>query len=297
MVGRNLLEHDSFKKHEVLALSKNDLDLTVEKNVYEFIKSFGPDLVIHAAGKVGGIQANICEPINFLIENLDIGKNVVLGSYKAGVKKFLNLGSSCMYPKDSYEPLVEEMILCGPLEPTNEGYALAKIVTARLCDYIRYQNKNFLYKTIIPCNLYGRFDKFNPDNSHLIPAILHKLHNAILIGSEFVDIWGDGNARREFMYAGDFADLIAKAIEEFESLPDYMNVGLGKDFSINDYYQLAADVVGFRGKFIHDLTKPIGMSRKLVNIDKQLSWGWKHRTSLKNGLMKTYEFYLEGFKK
>lgn len=297
MVGHNVLEHHGLQKHDVLAPSRRELDLSDSHAVVDFIKNFNPDLVIHAAGRVGGIQANIREPVDFLIDNLDMGRNVVLGAYHSGVKNVLNLGSSCMYPRDRSEPLAEEMVLDGALEPTNEGYALAKIVTARLCDYIGRENGDFHYKTIIPCNLYGRFDKFDPAHSHLIPAILHKLHQAKVSGSETVEIWGDGNARREFMYAGDLADMMVKAIENFESLPAYMNVGLGEDFTINQYYEVAADVVGFRGKFVHDLTKPVGMMRKLVNVDKQLSWGWKYQTSLKAGLEKTYEFYLEGLVK
>lgn len=294
MVGQNLLEYFGAKHFDVLAPTRRELDLGNFEAVFAYIQKSNPDIVIHAAGKVGGIQANIREPVNFLIENLDIGRNVVLSSYKIGVKHLLNLGSSCMYPKGYAEPLEEEMILDGGLEPTNEGYALAKIVTARLCDYISRQDENYHYKTIIPCNLYGRYDKFSPADSHLIPAIIHKLHEAKKNNDKYVEIWGDGSARREFMYAGDLAEMIFKMIEDFKSLPSYMNIGLGYDCTINQYYEEAAKVIGFKGNFVHDLTKPVGMLRKLVNVNKQTQWGWKHKTDLKEGLKKTYEYYLEG---
>lgn len=297
MVGRNVLEHPAISDFEVLAPRSAELDLCDLEAVKAYLHKHQPDMVIHAAGKVGGIQANMREPVSFLVENLEMGKNIVLASHQAGVKQLLNLGSSCMYPRNHNEPLTEDMVLKGELEPTNEGYAIAKVAIARLCDYVSREDATRKYSTVIPCNLYGRHDKFDPAHSHLIPAILHKLHQAKVDGAKTVEIWGDGTARREFMYAGDLADMIVKVIEKFESLPAYMNVGLGEDFTINEYYQAAADVVGFRGKFVHDLTKPVGMMRKLVDVDKQLSWGWKYQTSLKTGLQKTYEFYLEGLVK
>ncbi len=165
-----------------------------------------------------------------MVENIDIGRNVILASRDAGVKKVLNLSSSCMYPRNAANPLTEDLILKGELEPTNEGYALAKIFAMRLCEYIQKEDSSFQYKTLISCNLFGRFDKFDPRHSHLIPAIIHKIHLAKVNNENTVEIWGDGNARREFMYAGDLADAIFKAITSFDMLPSLMNVGLGGDY-------------------------------------------------------------------
>lgn len=297
MVGKNFLEHPQINSLEVLAPRSKELDLRDYAAVQAFLDKHCPDMVIHAAGKVGGIQANIREPVGFLLENLDMGRNIVWASRKTGVKRLINLGSSCMYPRNHNEPLSEELVLKGELEPTNEGYALAKVVTARLCEYITREDASFQYKTLIPCNLYGRHDKFDPTHSHLIPAIIHKVHQAKLSGVSQVEIWGEGTARREFMYAGDLADVLVRAVKEFDTLPAMMNVGLGQDHSINEYYQATADVLGYRGEFIHDLTKPVGMARKLVNVNRQQAWGWSAQHTLRSGIEKTYDFYLKGIEK
>lgn len=293
MVGRNILEHPAISDFEMLAPRSNELNLLDSNALQAYLKHHLPDMVIHAAGKVGGIQANMREPVSFLMENLDMGRNVVWGARQAGIKRLINLGSSCMYPRNHSEPLSEELVLQGELEPTNEGYALAKIVTARLCDYIVREDASFQYKTLIPCNLYGRYDKFDPVHSHLLPAIIHKVHLAKQTGQQTVEIWDDGNARREFMYAGDFADAVVASVNKFESLPAYMNVGLGYDFTINEYYQAVADVMGYSGNFVHDLSKPFGMARKLVSLDRQQIWGWKASTELRDGIEKTYAYYLK----
>lgn len=293
MVGRNLLEHPALSEFEVLTPRSTELDLRNFDEVRSYIEKHCPDIVIHAAGKVGGIQANLREPVGFLLENLDMGRNIVWAAHQVGVKRLLNLGSSCMYPRNHVEPLQEEMVLTGELEPTNEGYALAKIVTTRLCEYITREDPTFQYKTLIPCNLYGRYDKFHPEDSHLIPAIIHKIHIAKQQEAVTVDIWGDGTARREFMYAGDFADAVVHAVKRFDSLPDTMNIGLGYDFSISQYYQAAAELIGYEGVFSNDLSKPSGMARKLVSVERQTAWGWKPTTDLGTGLAKTYEFYLK----
>jgi GDP-L-fucose synthase len=295
MVGCNVLEHPAISEFEVLTPRSSELDLRDFNAVKTYLQKHQPHMVIHTAGKVGGIQANMHEPVGFLLENLDVGRNIVWASYQSGVKRLLNLGSSCMYPRNLEEPLKEEMVLKGELEPTNEGYALAKIVTARLCDYIVREDVSYQYKTLIPCNLYGRYDKFDPQHSHLLPAIIHKVHQAKINNEPTVEIWGDGNARREFMYAGDLADAIVSSIRNFETLPSYMNVGLGYDFTINEYYEAAASVMGYQGTFVYDTTKPIGMARKLVNIDRQLTWGWQSKSDLKSGLENTYKFYLEEY--
>ena len=293
MVGRNLLDHPAIGEFDVLAPRSGELDLLNFDAVQAYLFEHKPDMVIHAAGKVGGIQANMREPVSFLMDNLDMGRNIVWAARQAGIKRLINLGSSCMYPRNHNEPLCEEMVLKGELEPTNEGYALAKVVTARLCEYIVREDSSFQYKTLIPCNLYGRHDKFEPIHSHLIPAIIHKVYQAKQAGHTSVEIWGDGTARREFMYAGDLADAMIRVIKEFDSLPALMNVGLGYDYSINEYYQSAADVLGYTGGFTHDLSKPVGMARKLVNVERQKVWGWKARYDLQAGIKNTYAYYLD----
>lgn len=293
MVGRNIMENPAVSKWIFLTPSSDELDLTDVIAVDEYLAVNKPDLVIHAAGYVGGIQANIANPVTFLEVNTSIGRNIIMGAYKAGVQSFLNLASTCMYPREAKNPLTEKMILTGELEPTNEGYALAKIIATRLCEYIQREDKSLNYKTLIPCNLYGRYDKFDPNNSHLVPSIIHKIHLAKTQKLNQVEIWGDGTARREFMYAGDLADAVLRAVGNIDSLPSLMNIGLGVDFTINEYYKVVAKVVGWKGKFIHDLTKPVGMKQKLTSISRQTKWNWKSSTSLENGVRKTYEYYLE----
>lgn len=293
MVGRNFLEHAAAAGHEVLAPSSAELDLRDFRAVEQWFTQHRPDFVVHAAGRVGGIQANIREPVAFLLENLDMGRNVVLAARRSGVKRLLNLGSSCMYPRNAPNPLTEDLVLTGELEPTNEGYALAKITVARLCDYIGKEDPAYQYKTLIPCNIYGRHDKFDPAHSHLVPAIIHKLHVAKQSGAREVDIWGSGNARREFMYAGDLADCMWRAIEQFETMPSSLNAGLGHDMSIKDYYEAAAKIVGYTGGFVHDLSKPEGMKQKLVSTEKLNAWGWRSKTSLDEGIALTYQYYVE----
>lgn len=292
MVGRNLLEHEGATSHKWNTPGRSELDLTDFSRVLAFVGNSKPDLIIHAAGLVGGIQANIREPARFLVENYEIGKNVLLAAQQHGVPRLINIGSSCMYPKDRNDPLKEEDVLSGKLEPTNEGYALAKIAVARLAEYISRENELLAYKTLVPCNLYGRHDKFDPRWSHLIPAVIHKLHEAKINGVKEIEIWGDGNARREFMYAGDLAGALIRAVSDSPSLSDLTNVGLGYDMTVNEYYEIAADVIGYDGKFVHDLSRPVGMARKLTDVSRAEKWGWKANTSLKEGLKLTYEFYL-----
>lgn len=297
LVGQNLLEHVAFNEFDILAPRSCELDLCDYNAVQTYLYKNRPDMIIHAAGKVGGIQANMREPVSFLVDNLDMGRNIIMAAYQAGIKQLINLGSSCMYPRNHSESLTEEMVLKGELESTNEGYALAKVVTERLCEYIIREDNTYQFKTLIPCNIYGRHDKFDPLHSHLVPAIIHKVHQAKQSGQKYVEIWGDGAARREFMYAGDLADAIVFAIKKFNSMPALMNVGLGFDYSINEYYQVAAEVMGYTGEFIHNLTKPVGMARKLVNVERQKAWGWSASHDLKKGIEKTYSFYLAEYHK
>ena len=198
-----------------------------------------------------------------------------------------------MYPKNLDRELEEKDILTGELEPTNEGYAIAKITTAKLCEFAKKEYE-LDYKTIVPCNIYGKWDKFDPINSHLIPAIIRKLHLSKM-NNETVEIWGDGSARREFMYAEDLADFINYCITNYDSLDSYTNVGLGYDYSILDYYNEVASVVKYKGDFKFDLTKPTGMKKKLCSIKKQKKIGWEPKYNLRQGLTKTYNFYLEKY--
>lgn len=293
MVGRNIREHLHAGDWTIQAPSSAELDLRDAAATTAYLDAEAPDVVIHAAGRVGGIQANMADPVAFLDDNLVIGRNVIMGARAAGVTKLINLASTCIYPREAANPLGEEAVLTGPLEPTNEGYALAKIVALRLCQYIRSETPELLYKTLIPCNLYGRHDSFDTATSHMVPAVIAKMHAAREAGAQEVEIWGDGTARREFMYAGDLADAVLRAAADMSGLPDLMNVGVGRDYSVNDYYAAAARVVGWEGSFAHDLNKPVGMKRKLCDTRRQLNWGWAPQTDLEAGLAKTYQFYIE----
>lgn len=292
MVGKNILEHASALDYEFLEPSSGDLNLLNRQAVDIYLKKHKPDMIIHAAGIVGGIQANISEPVRFLVNNMQMGLNVLMAARETGIKRLMNLSSSCMYPRDAQNPLSEELILKGELEPTNEGYALAKVSSTRLCEYIHREDNFFQYKTVIPCNLYGRFDKFDPKHSHMIPAVIKKISDAKERGDQQIDIWGDGLARREFMCAADLADFIFYAIPKLEGMPQNINVGLGHDYTINEYYNEIAAVIGFTGEFVHDLSKPVGMQQKLIDDAKLNQFGWSHKTTLFDGIKKTYEFYL-----
>jgi len=295
MVGRNVRDYaELHREDEILTPSSSDLNLLNFESVERYLKHHQPDFIIHAAGVVGGIQANIDNPVKFLTDNTQMGQNIVLAARNQGIKRLLNLGSSCMYPKAAVNPLVEEQILTGSLEPTNEGYALAKILTAKLCTYCSdISDGELAYKTLIPCNLYGKYDKFDGLRSHMIPAAIFKIEQAKHNNSQSVEIWGDGTARREFMYAEDLADAIFFCIDNFDRMPTMLNVGLGFDFSINEYYEKITTLIGFEGKFNHDLTKPTGMKQKLVSVNKIESLGWKAKHTLEEGLKRTYEYYLE----
>ncbi|WP_127717827.1 NAD-dependent epimerase/dehydratase family protein [Halobacteriovorax sp. HLS] len=292
MVGRNLLSHKESEKFDIIAPSHGVLDLTIKRDVDEYLADEMPDFIIHCAGLVGGIQANLKYPLEFLMENLDMGCNLLMSARKVGIKNVLALGSNCMYPKNIEEGLTEEMILKGELEESNEGYALAKITISKLCKIISNENKDYNYKMIVPCSLYGKWDKFSPESSHLIPAIIKKLNDARVNNEVNVEIWGDGLARREIMYAEDLADFIYFSLDRFNELPEIMNVGLGKDYSINELYSAVAKVVGYKGGFFHNLDRPVGMRKKLLNIKQLESFGWQSGTSLEQGLKLTNDFYL-----
>lgn len=293
MVGRNLLHSNGAESFEIYAPLRAEVDLRDYDAVLAQMREFKPDAVIHTAGLVGGIMANMKNPFSYLVQNLDIGRNVVLAAHEAGVPQLINLGSSCMYPRNIEVPLSEDMLLTGELEPTNEGYALAKITVARMCKYLSEQDSNFAYKTLIPCNLYGPFDKFDPARSHLIPAIIAKVHLAKVNNSDTVEVWGDGSALREFMYAGDLSDFIWHALGQFDALPNVVNVGPGKDHSILEYYQSVASVLGWEGEFTFNLDRPVGMKQKVVSTKLLDKTGWKTKQSLDEGIEKTYRYFLE----
>jgi GDP-L-fucose synthase len=292
MVGKNLLAHEHPDNFEFIAPDSTKLNLLNFDQTEAFLKREKPDIIVHAAGVVGGIQANIASPVRFLTRNWNMGSNLVTAARSAGVPQLLNVGSSCMYPKDQDEPLKETQVLSASLEPTNEGYALAKCAVARLCEYVVRETPEFQYKTIIPCNLFGHFDKFDPAVSHLVPAVIRKVHQATLAKSKTVEIWGTGEARREFMFADDLADAIIFFLGKFVQLPMLLNVGVGKDFTINEYYEVASKIIGYSGKFTHDLTKPVGMNRKLLDVSSQSEMGWEPKTSLNEGIRQTYDYFL-----
>lgn len=293
MVGRNIVEFEKAKNYTLLTPSSSELNLLDRLAVDNYLRANNPDTVIHCAGLVGGIQANMAHPVAFLVDNTQMGLNIIMSAYESGIKNFINMSSSCMYPRDAQNPLGEELILKGELEPTNEGYAIAKVASTRLCEYILRENSEYHYKTIIPCNLYGRYDKFDPKHSHMLPAVIKKIHDAKINNQTTLDIWGDGEARREFMYAADLADFVYYALENFESMPQNINAGLGTDYTINEYYKAIAEVIGYKGDFIHDLTKPVGMKQKLIDDIKLQKFGWRYKTSLIDGIQKTYEYYLK----
>ena len=296
MVGSNIINHNFSQKYKILSPTSSDLNLLNYKDLEDYIKFNKPELVIHAAGIVGGIKANINYPVKFLVDNMQMGLNILMASKTQKVKKFINFSSSCMYPKNARNPLLEDSILKGELESTNEGYALSKITSTRLCEYISREDSSFLYKTVIPCNLYGKYDDFSYENSHMIPGVIKKIHDAKNKNLEFVNIWGDGLARREFMYAADIADFIYYAVENFNKMPQNINVGLGLDYSIIEYYKIIADVIGYKGKFNHDMTKPTGMNRKLIDDKRLNEFGWSHQTSLETGIKETYKYFLDKVK-
>jgi len=293
MVGRNATDKLLEIGFDVLTPTRNELDLIDSREVSNYFKSNKIDIVIHAAGLVGGIQANIEKPYSFLSVNAQIALNVINASIETGIERLINLGSSCMYPKDCQDVLTEDLILAGPLEPTNEGYAIAKIMASKLCDYAQSEF-GLSYKTLIPCNLYGKYDNFHPLKSHMIPAVIRKVHEASIINSS-VEIWGTGKARREFMFVEDLIDFIIWSLDNYNQLPSMINVGLGHDFSIKEYYQSIAEVIGYKGDFTYDLSKPEGMKRKLCSIQKQSQLGWEPKHSLKEGLEKTYQYYLKNY--
>ena len=231
----------------------------------------------------------------FLYENTTIGLNLINNAFLTGVENIINLGSSCMYPKETFNPINTDQILSGYLEPTNEGYALAKITIERLCKYLTKKYPQINYKTLIPCNLYGKYDSFHPEHSHMIPGVIRRIHEAKLKKQKTIDIWGSGNARREFMYCEDIADAIWFSVDIIEELPQTTNIGVGLDYSITEYYRFISQVIGYEGEFLSIADKPEGMKQKLIDSQEINKLGWKPKFSILEGLKATYNYFIKNF--
>ena len=291
MIGRNFLADPRAADHEMLAPSRAELDLTDASATADYVGHHRPDLILHFAARVGGIQANIEAPDLFLSENLAIGLSVTGAARRAGTRWLVNLGTSCMYPMSQNKPLHPDCLLGGPIEPTNESYGLAKLMSWKLTQTLGQASPDLTWRTVIPPNLYGPHDHFDPVRSHLIAAIVLKISAAMAAGKDEVTIWGDGSARREFMFAPDLADFIWRFHDRLDALPETMNVGVGADHSVNDYYRIVGDVLGYAGRFIHDTKRPTGIAHKLLDTTAQGELGWSPATSLKTGIAATAAFY------
>jgi len=274
----------------LLGKTSSELDLRNQQAVNDFYNQEKPDVVIDAAAKVGGILANNDYPYQFLMENMQIQNNLIDGALNAGIEKFIFLGSSCIYPKFAPQPLKEEYLLTDSLEPTNEWYALAKITGVKACQAIRKQFYKD-YVSLMPTNLYGYFDNFDLETSHVLPAMLRKFHEAKLNNTP-VKLWGSGTPMREFLFVDDMAEAVVYALEN--KLPEYLyNVGSGKDITIKELAETIQQVTGHHGDIIWDSTKPDGTPRKLMDVSKMASLGWGYRTELKEGIEKTYSWFLQ----
>ena len=289
MVGKNLINHNNAKEYSISGPSSKEINLLDKSKILDWLAKNPTDLIIHCAGLVGGIQANINNQSGFLFNNIQMGINLIDAAYKSGIRNFINLGSSCIYPKNISNEIDESMLLSGKLEETNEGYAIAKISVAKYCQFL--SEKGFNYKTIIPCNIYGKYDDFSETGSHMIPGVIARMHKAKINNDNYIEIWGDGKARREFMYAEDLADAIWFCVKNIKEIPEFINVGIGEDFSIKDYYQTISQIVGFKGEFKFNRTKPVGMKRKLISSKIINQLGWMPKFSLNKGISCTYNYY------
>lgn len=275
----------------LIAPGRADLPLTDRAALAGWFAANPVDAVIHAAARVGGIQANIADPVGFLSDNLAMNDAVIVGAHQAGIERLVFLGSSCMYPRDYRQPLVEEDVLAAPLEPTNEGYALSKITGARLCDYISRQVPDRAYRTLIPCNLFGTGDHFGSAASHLIAAVITKLVDARDAGIDEVEIWGSGQARREFLDVDHLARFILTRLPDLADLPQMLNIGAGRDHSVDDYYRMVADQLGWHGRFTHDPGKPEGMMAKLMSSARAESIGYRPPEDIQPDLARAIAAY------
>lgn len=283
----------------VLTRTHAELDLTNQSAVEDYLQAERPDVVILAAAKVGGIYANSTFPADFIYENLMIESNVIHQSFRAGVRRLLNLGSSCIYPREVTQPMVEDALLTGKLEPTNEPYAIAKIAGIKLCESYNRQHGTD-YRSVMPTNLYGPGDNFHPENSHVLPALIRRFHEATEAGLKEVMIWGSGKPRREFLHVDDMAEAslfvldLDKATYDAHTEPmlSHINVGTGEDIAILELAGLVADVTGFNGRITTDITRPDGALRKLMDVSRLERMGWKARIGLREGVEDAFRWFL-----
>ena len=275
---------------QLLLRSRRELDLTDQAAVRAFYRTEKPDAAIIAAAKVGGIHANATYPAEFLYDNLAIAANCIHGAYAGGVPRLLFLGSSCIYPKHAPQPMSEDCLLTGALEPTNEAYAIAKIAGLKLAQYYRRQY-GVLYHSAMPTNLYGPGDNYHPENSHVLPALIRRVHEAKLAGRSEVVAWGSGTPRREFMHVDELADACAFLLRA-DNPPDWINLGTGTDVTIKELTEIVAEIVGYNGRITWDVTRPDGTPRKLMDVTRLNALGWKSQLGLREGIAQTYRAFL-----
>ncbi len=292
MVGRNFIEGLDQSLYDVIAPQYPTLDLRNFDDVFSFIQQERPDIILHTAGQVGGIQSQISDPYGYFTNNMLMGINIVRAAKENGVRRLINLASASCYPGDGDRPMREDMILAGYGESSNNGYATAKAAILKMCYYINLQFSGYCYKTLVPCNLYGRYDKFDEHNAQMIPSIIRRMHQAKAMQQEDMVIWGDGSTRKECMFVTDFVQILMKILELIETIPPVMNVGLGYDSTVDEYYEIASRVIGYRGKFKHDLTRPSGGRRKLLDVSEQKKLGLMPQFTLEEGIRATYEYFL-----
>lgn len=296
LVGSALIRNLKSKGyHNIITRKFQDLDLTNQAAVDRFFATSDIEYVFLAAAKVGGIGANSAYPADFILENQLIQCNVISSSYKHHIKKLLFLGSSCIYPKLCPQPIKEEYLLTGPLEATNEAYALAKISGLKMCQYYNTQyGTNYI--SVMPTNLYGPNDRFDPEHSHVVPAMIVKMDQAKSANKETVELWGTGRPRREFLYVDDMADACVFLMEHYSGA-EFLNIGTGEDITIRELAHMIQNIIGYEGKLQFDESKPDGTPRKLLDVSKIESLGWRAKTRLEDGLRNAYQYYLETVKK
>jgi GDP-L-fucose synthase len=289
MAGSAIVRRLSTEHCDIIVADRDEVDLRRQADVETWIERARPDAVFVAAAKVGGIKANDSLPAEFLYDNLAIELAVIHSAYKARVKKLLFLGSTCVYPKLAPQPMPEHALLTGPLEPTNEWYAIAKIAGIKLCQaYRRQYGADFI--SVMPTNLYGRGDNYHPDHSHVPAALIRRMHEAKIAGAPTVTIWGTGTPRREFLFADDLASACVFLMQRYSG-EEMVNIGIGEDMTIAEFARTVADVVGFQGELVYDTSRPDGTPRKLVDTSKLAALGWRAKTPLRDGLAQAYEEY------
>ncbi len=291
MVGAALVRRLAREDCEILTVDRAQVDLRRQSEVEDWLAEARPEAVVVAAATVGGILANASRPAEFIYDNLAIETNVIHGAWRSGVEKLLFLGSSCIYPRDAAQPMMEEALLTGPLEPTNQWYAVAKIAGLKLCQaYRREHGCDFI--TAMPTNLYGPGDNFDLASSHVVAALMRKAHEARIAGDGALTVWGTGRPRRELLYVEDLADALVFLLRNYSGEP-HVNVGTGKDIAISELAALIAEVVGFDGALTFDPSNPDGTPRKLLDVSRLTALGWSPSTSLRDGLTATYRWYCE----